>query len=143
MGAACCFAVSYLIASRLVHVVAPGGVVAMLSLTVAVGLAPLAWAEWVPVTAEQTGWLALVAATATVAQYAMMRAFDAASVSVTQPVTFLQLVWATILGIVLLAEPLDPMVLLGGVVIVGSVIALTLREEALRRRAARAVPDSP
>lgn len=143
VGAACCFAVSYLIASRLGRIVAPGAVVAMLSLTVAMGLAPLALAAWVPVSAAEAGWLALVAVVATLAQYAMMRAFAAAPVSVTQPVIFLQLVWATLLGALVFAEPVDPVVLAGGALIVGSVIALTLREEVLRRRAAATALPHP
>jgi drug/metabolite transporter (DMT)-like permease len=135
VGAATFFAVSYLIANRLGQKVGPGAVVAMMSVTVTIGLAPLALAVWVPVTAAQVGWLALVAAFASVAHYAMMRAFAAAPLTVTQPVIFLQLVWATLLGALVFAEPVDPMVLAGGAIIIAAVTGLTWRETTLRRRA--------
>lgn len=135
VGAATFFALSYLIANRLGQRVGPGAVVAMMSVTVTIGLAPLALAVWVPVTPEQIAWLALVAAFASAAHYAMMRAFAAAPLTVTQPVIFLQLVWATLLGALVFAEPVDPMVLAGGAVIIAAVTALTWREAALRRRA--------
>ena len=141
VGAATFFALSYLIANRLGQKVGPGAVVAMMSVTVTIGLAPLAWAVWVPVTVEQVAWLALVAAFASAAHYAMMRAFAAAPLTVTQPVIFLQLVWAALLGALVFAEPVDPMVLAGGTVIIGSVSALTWREAALRRRAMSAAVE--
>lgn len=141
VGAATFFALSYLIANRLGQKVGPGAVVAMMSVTVTIGLAPLAWAVWVPVTVEQVAWLALVAAFASAAHYAMMRAFAVAPLTVTQPVIFLQLVWAALLGALVFAEPVDPMVLAGGAVIIGSVSALTWREAALRRRAMSAAVE--
>lgn len=134
VGAACLFALSYLAANRLGRRVGPGAVVAMMSLTVTLGLAPFALAVWAPVTAAQVGWLALVAGFATAAHYAMMRAFAAAPLTVTQPVIFLQLVWATLLGALVFAEPVDPAVLAGGALIVAAVSALTWREAQLRRR---------
>jgi drug/metabolite transporter (DMT)-like permease len=126
--AATLFAGSYLFASRLSRMVGAGTVVAMLSLTVTVGLAPLAWAVWVPVSAVQAAWLALVAAFATAGHYAMTRAFRAAPLSVTQPVTFLQLIWATALGALAFGERVDPYVILGGAVIIGAISAITWRE---------------
>jgi drug/metabolite transporter (DMT)-like permease len=137
IGAALSFAASYLCAKRLGQMASPQAVVAMMSLTVTLGLAPLAWAVWVPVTLVQTGWLALVAAFATSAHYAMMRAFAAAPLAVTQPVTFLQLVWATLLGVFLFDEPVDPFVLAGGAVIIAAVSFITWREAQVFARASR------
>jgi drug/metabolite transporter (DMT)-like permease len=134
IGAAVAFAGSYLCAKRLGQIASPQAVVAMMSLTVTLGLAPLAWTVWVPPTAAQTGWLALVAAFATAAHYAMMRAFAAAPLTVTQPVTFLQLVWATLSGVFLFGEPIDPYVLTGGAVIIAAVSFITWREARLSRR---------
>lgn len=136
IAAATCFAGSYLFAKRLSQIVPAGQAVAVLSLVVTLGLAPLAWAVWVPVTWSQVGWLAVVAACATTGHYCMSRAFAVAPVAVTQPVVFLQLVWATLLGAIAFGEPVDPFVLLGGAVIVASVSYITWREAMLRRRAA-------
>jgi drug/metabolite transporter (DMT)-like permease len=137
IAAALCFAISYLLAKRLGQMASPQAVVGMMSLTVTLGLAPLAWAVWVPVTAVQAGWLALVAAFATAAHYAMMRAFACAPLTVTQPVTFLQLLWATLVGVFVFGEAVDPFVLLGGAVIIAAVCFITWREAQLSLRASR------
>ena len=54
--------------------------------------------------------------------------YRAAPITVTQPVQFLQLVWATLLGWAVFGEGADAYVLLGGSIIVGSVVAISLRE---------------
>jgi drug/metabolite transporter (DMT)-like permease len=70
----------------------------------------------------------------------MTLAFAAAPLTVTQPVTFLQLVWATALGAVVFAEPNDIWVVLGGAVILGSVTFITWREAMLKRQITPATP---
>ncbi|HSF65442.1 MAG TPA: DMT family transporter [Paracoccaceae bacterium] len=143
VGAAFFFAGSYLYAKRLVQLAGPGAVVAMLSLTVTLGLLPLALWVWVPVSLEQLGWLALVAAFASAAHYCMMRAFATAPLTVTQPVTFLQLVWATLLGALVFSEPVDAFVILGGAVIIGAISYITWREAVIRRREITPPPGAP
>ena len=64
----------------------------------------------------------------------MTLAFAAAPVTVTQPVTFLQLVWAVLLGALVFAEPVDIWVVFGGVLILASVSFITWREAVLNRR---------
>jgi drug/metabolite transporter (DMT)-like permease len=128
------FAGSYLIAKRMSDELPASMVVAILSITVTVALAPFALAVWVPPSPEQLFWLFLVALLATAGHYTMTRAFAAAPVSVTQPVTFLQLVWAALLGTLAFAEPLDGFVILGGAIIMGAVSFITWREAVLRRR---------
>lgn len=140
MGTAIFFAVSYIIAKRMTGHASPAVVVGMLSITVTIGLAPFAWAVWVPVTVEQIAWLFLVAFFATTGHYTMTLAFAAAPIGVTQPVTALQLVWAVALGAMFFAEPVDPHVVLGGSVIVSAVIFIALREQAVRRAEARQEP---
>ncbi len=126
------FGTSYLVAKRLSEQVPAAVVVAMLSLMVTAGLAPLAWAVWVPPTLAQTGWLGLVAVFATLGHYSMTRAFAAAPLTVTQPVTFLQLIWASLLGAFVFHEPLDGWVLLGGALMIGAITYITWREARLR-----------
>ncbi|MBM9594169.1 DMT family transporter [Rhodobacteraceae bacterium MCCB 386] len=135
------FAISYLIAKRMTRTSSPPMVVAMLSVGVTLGLAPFAAAVWVPPSLAQIGWLFLTAAVATVAHLAMTFAFRAAPVAVTQPMTFLQLVWAALLGWAVFGEALDPWVLSGGTIIVASVCFIAWRESvAGRRRAAGISP---
>jgi len=133
LGAACCFGLSYLAAKRLSERVSAGAVVGMMSLTVTIGLAPFAAMVWVPVSAYQLAALALVAVFATAGHYCMTRAFSEAPLTVTQPVTFLQLVWATLLGALVFGEAVDPYVILGGGMIISAITYITWREAVLRR----------
>jgi drug/metabolite transporter (DMT)-like permease len=138
--AAVVFAGSYLVAKILADEVKPGIVVAMLSVFVTIGLAPFAAADWITPNTRELAILASVAVFATAGHYTMTLAFAAAPVTVTQPVTFLQLVWATALGAVWFSEPVDIWVILGGMVILGSVTFITWREAMLNRRV---TPDAP
>ena len=128
LAAAVFFAGSYLVGKELSTRASAAAVVAMLSLTVTIGLLPIAIWVWVPVTIAQLGWLALVAAFATMGHYFMTQAFQAAPMAVTQPVTFLQLLWATLLGTLVFGESLDAYVLIGGAVIIAAISFVTLRE---------------
>ncbi len=142
LGTAVLFAGSYLLAKIMSATASAPVVVGMLSITVTIGLAPFAAVVWVTPSLEQLAWLFLVAAFATGGHYAMTLAFAAAPITVTQPVTFLQLVWAVLLGAVFFAEPADFWVILGGTVIISAVCMITWREAVLRRQSAARVPVS-
>ena len=60
--------------------------------------------------------------------YCMTQAFQAAPMAITQPVTFLQLLWATLLGTLVFGESMDVYVLIGGAVIIAAISFVTLRE---------------
>lgn len=128
------FAASYLLAKVLSDEVGPTVTVAMLSVTVTVGLAPLAALNWVTPTLHELVVLFGVAALATAGHYTMSMAFAAAPVTVTQPVSFLQLVWAVLMGAVFFGEGVDPYVVAGGLVIISAIGFITLREAALKRK---------
>jgi len=142
IGTAILFAASYLMAKRMSGQVNASVVVGMLSITVTICLAPLAAAVWTPPTATQIFWLFWVAAFATAGHFAMTLAFAAAPVTITQPVTFLQLVWAVALGALLFGEAVDAFVVLGGLVIMASVVFISWREAVLRKQARREAPTS-
>ncbi len=128
------FAGSYLTAKIMADEVKPTVVVAMLSIFVPIGLAPFAIMNWVTPSLTDLGLLFVVASFATAGHYTMTLAFAAAPVTVTQPVTFLQLVWAVLLGAVVFGEPVDIWVVFGGLVILASVTFITWREAVLKRR---------
>lgn len=132
--AAVVFAGSYLLAKVLTNEVRPAIIVGMLSIFVTLGLAPFAFSVWIAPTGQELMLLMAVAVFATTGHYTMTLAFAAAPVMVTQPVTFLQLVWATALGALVFAEPVDIWVVLGGFVILGSVTFITWREAMLKRQ---------
>jgi drug/metabolite transporter (DMT)-like permease len=134
LGAAVVFGASYLLAKLLTDETNAAVVVGMLSIWVTVGLAPMAIAVWVPPTTEALVVLTLVALLATAGHYTMTLAFAVAPVTVTQPVSFLQLVWAVALGALFFDEGVDLWVVIGGLVILGSITFITWREAMLKRQ---------
>ncbi len=141
LGTAVFFGASYLIAKGLTGRQGPGVIVAMLSVTVSVGLAPFAAAVWVTPTVGQLAIMFVVASCATAGHYAMTLAFQVAPISVTQPAAFLQLVWATLFGWVLFAEPPDGFVIAGGALIVVAVSFIAWREAVAHRRVVTPASD--
>ena len=134
LGTALFFAGSYLTAKILSDELNASVVVGMLSVTVTIGLAPFAAAVWVTPGWSDIGILFLVACFATAGHYTMTLAFAAAPVSVTQPVTFLQLVWSVLIGAVFFDEAPDAWVIGGGLIIVAAISYISWREAVLRRR---------
>ncbi|MCZ4352330.1 DMT family transporter [Roseovarius aestuarii] len=128
------FGASYLLAKRGTQEVSPIVVVGMLSITVTIGLAPLAAAVWITPTAFELAMLFGVACLATVGHYTMTLAFSSAPLAVTQPMVFLQLVWAVTMGAVVFGEGVDPYVILGGMIIIASVSFISWRESVLKRK---------
>lgn len=128
------FAVSYLLAKRLSMQANPAVVVGMLSVFVTIGLAPFAYAVWIPPSFSDVMWLALVAVFATIGHFTMTKALSAAPLAVTQPVTFLQLVWASLLGYFVFSEEVDIYVIFGGGIIIAAVSFISYREWVLSRR---------
>ncbi|WP_425043669.1 DMT family transporter [Primorskyibacter sp. S87] len=126
---------SYLLTKRLVNEISPVVIVAQLSIWVTIILTPLAISVWTPPQPEDLVLLLIVACFATAGHYCMTLALQAAPIAVTQPATFLQLIWATLLGALVFAEPVDIWVVAGGSLILGAVSFITWREARLNRRA--------
>lgn len=128
------FGGSYLSAKVMAGEVKPSIVVAMLSIFVTVVLAPFAIAVWVTPTWMDLALLFAVACFATAGHYAMTLAFAAAPLTVTQPVTFTQLIWAVLLGYFVFDEAVDIWVIVGGLLILAAVSFITWREAVLKRQ---------
>ena len=138
--AALAFGGSYLIAKRLSDLVAPGVVVVMLSICVL--LDSHRWQfRFVPPSIADILLLFVVAILATSGHYTMTLAFKTAPISVTQPATFLQLVWAVMFGILIFDEPIDIWVIIGGLVIIFAISFISWREAVLMRTTI--TPPSP
>ena len=114
------FAASFLLAKRLTDTEGPAEVVAMLSIFCTLVLLPGALWQWRTPTGTELLWLFLTAVFATLGHYTATRAIEAAPIAVTQPITFLQLVWATLVGSLICAEPADIFVFIGGGIIVAA-----------------------
>tara|TARA_B100001173_G_scaffold194563_1_gene167770 strand:- start:7026 stop:7901 length:876 start_codon:yes stop_codon:yes gene_type:complete len=115
------FGISFLLAKKATDEVKPLLIVFMLTLTVSIWLAPLALIHWVNPSFHELLVLMLIAFFATAAHWAMSMAFKAAPVNVTQPVVFLDLVWAAIVGLVFFSEPIDIWVIIGGSIIISAI----------------------
>ena len=108
-------------------------IVGMLSIFCTLFLLPGALLVWQTPTYEEVFWLTLTAIFATAGHYTLTRAFQAAPITVTQPVGFLQLVWAMLLGTLLFDEAVDPFIILGGGIIVLSTSYIAHREIVIGR----------
>lgn len=127
------FAVSMLVAKRLVADQPPGVVVALLSVFVTLVLMPPALYVWRTPTAEELGWLMATAIFATLGHIALTKAYSLVDITVTQPITFVQLVWASLLGYFVFAEVPDVWTIFGGLIIVASASYIAHREAQLAR----------
>ena len=104
-------------------------IVAFLSLFAALVLLPFALVVWRTPSGWELSWLLVTAVLATSAHYCMNRAFRAADITALQPVMFLQLVWATLLGLIMFDERPDIWIWIGGAIIVAAA-TVTARQEA-------------
>lgn len=128
------FATSFIIAKKLTDTQSSTVIVGMLSIGCTITLLPGAILQWQTPTVEEVLWLALTAALATAGHYTLTKAFQAAPITVTQPLGFLQLVWAALLGMLLFDEALDPFVFIGGAVVVGAATYISHREMQVARQ---------
>ena len=134
LTAAPLFAASFLLAKKLTETESSSTIVAFLSVFVTLVLLPPALMVWRTPTWEELAWLFLTAVIATLGHYTLTRAFQAAELTATQPVSFLQLVWATLLGYYVFGEQPDVWTWIGGGVVVASVTYISHREARARRR---------
>ena len=109
-------------------------IVAMMTLFVTIALAPMAMVVWVTPSVNEIGILTFVALFATVGHFFMTKALALAPLVVVQPVEFLKLVWATLLGILVFGEGIDPFVLTGGGLIIVSVTLISYRESVMSKK---------
>jgi len=128
------FATSFLIAKKLTDEENPAVIVIMLSLFCTILLLPGAIWQWRTPTTEELLVLALTATFATAGHYSITKAYSLAPITVTQPISFLQLVWAGLLGLAMFDEALDPYVIAGGAVIISAAAYISHREATMARR---------
>ncbi len=76
--------------------------------------------HWQPMTPPDMGWMALLCLCAALSHYLLIRAYEVAEASAIQPLAYLQLVWASGLGIYLFDETLRTNVAIGAGVVVAA-----------------------
>jgi len=129
LASAVLFSCSLLMAKHLTRTESNTTIIAFLSLFAALALLPFALSVWRTPSALEIFWLLITAILATSAHYAMNKAFTHADITALQPVMFLQLVWATLLGLIIFDEHPDLWVWIGGGIIIITA-TITARREA-------------
>ena len=128
------FTASYLIAKIVSKERSSSEIVAMLSIFTTIFLIPSAIYSWEPLSIKAFLILSFTALIATVGHITMTKAIKAAPMVVTQPILFLQLVWASMVGLFIFNEKFDPFVILGGTIIMLCVCYVSYREHILGKK---------
>ncbi|MDG1467490.1 MAG: DMT family transporter [Alphaproteobacteria bacterium] len=128
------FTASYLIAKIVSKERSSSEIVAMLSVFTTIFLIPSAIYSWEPISLEALLILTFTALIATIGHITMTQAIKAAPMVVTQPILFLQLVWASMVGLFLFDEQFDLYVVIGGTVIMICVCYVSYREHVLGKK---------
>ena len=128
------FTLSYLIAKIVSKERSSAEIVAMLSLFTTIFLIPTAIYSWEPLSIKALIILTFTAVIATLGHITMTKAIKSAPMVVTQPILFLQLVWASMVGLFIFDENFDPFVILGGTIIMICVCYVSYREHKLGKK---------
>ena len=98
------------------------GVVGSIAMTV-VGLN-----FWDPVSKSDWSIMLLLSASGVVGHYLLIKCYEVAEASAVQPFAYLQLIWASMLGIIIFGEQITTNVLIGACIIVGAGLFTLWRE---------------
>jgi drug/metabolite transporter (DMT)-like permease len=128
------FAASMLMTKKMTSTENLSVIVTGLSIVCTLTLLLPALSNWVTPNIIEIALLALTAVFATLGHYTMTKAFNLAPLSVLQPISFLQLLWATLFGVILFGESIDIFVVIGGAVLVFSTSYIAYRESVANRR---------
>ncbi len=138
------FAGSFLLAKQMTKHESSLDILVMLTIFCTLSLLPGAIYFWRQPTLVELGWLGLVAVFATLGHYAITRAIAQAPLTVTQPLSFLQLVWAIIFGYWLFDEVPDRWVIFGGLMIIAAISYIAHREaRAVRKSRIQSAVSTP
>jgi drug/metabolite transporter (DMT)-like permease len=105
----------------------------------AVAMTPFGLAHWVWMTPADWGWMFLLCCTAAGSHWLLIKAYAVAEASAIQPFAYLQIVWASAIGLYIFGETLRINVAVGaGIVVAAGIFTLwrqRVREKAATRQA--------
>ena len=87
---------------------------------------------WDPLQGNDIYWMAILCVTGTLSHYLMIKALEVAEASVLQPFSFLQLVFASFIGVLVYSETLTIHTVMGAAIIVASGLFIIWRERLKR-----------
>jgi len=126
------FAASFLITKALTRRDRPEVIVAWQAITVSVLTLPFALSDWQWPTATQWGWFLMTGLLGSAGHWCLTEAFRIADMSATQPVKFIDMIWAAMLGWLVFAEIPTSTTFAGAAIIFGATTWIARREA--RRR---------
>ncbi len=88
---------------------------------------------WEPMTAPDWGWMGLLCITGALGHWLLIRCYEVAEASAVQPFAYLQLVFVSVLGIVVFSETIRTNVAIGAAMIVAAGLFTLWRERQNRR----------
>ena len=83
---------------------------------------------WDPVSKSDWSIMLLLSASGVVGHYLLIKCYEVAEASAVQPFAYLQLIWASMLGIIIFGEQITTNVLIGACIIVGAGLFTLWRE---------------
>jgi len=128
LGSAVCYAISAIASRILARTDAPEHIMFWVLAMMGIGVAPLAWQQWVPV--QMDHWLPLLALAVSgfLGQLALTKAFSIGKASIVAPFEYTALAWGVGIDWALWQTLPDMYTLLGAAIIIGSGIYLVRRE---------------
>ncbi|MDM7931289.1 DMT family transporter [Tabrizicola sp.] len=108
----------------------------------AVAITPFGLATWTPMAAADWGWMAALCCMAALGHWLLIRSYAVAEASAVQPFAYLQLVFASGIGLVIFAEELRSNVAFGAGIVVAAGV-FTLWRQRVREKAALVAPPPP
>jgi drug/metabolite transporter (DMT)-like permease len=100
----------------------------------AVAMTPLGLLSWESLSVADWGWMAALCLTAAFSQWLLIKTYEVAEASSVQPFAYLQLVFASAVGVLVFGERLLPTTLLGAAIVVGAGLFTLWRERVRRPR---------
>lgn len=101
--------------------------------TGAVAMTALGLWAWEPMTQPDWGWMAALCLTGVTGHWLLIKCYEVAEASAVQPFAYLQLVFASVLGIAVFGETVEQNVAIGAGIIVAAGLFTFWRERAQRR----------
>jgi drug/metabolite transporter (DMT)-like permease len=126
------FAASFLITKALTRRDRPEVIVAWQAITVAAFSLPFALPGWSWPTTEQWGWFLLTGLLGSAGHWCLTEAFRVADMSATQPIRFVDMIWASTLGWLVFAE-IPASTTFAGAAVIFAATTWIARREALHR----------
>jgi len=97
---------------------------------------------WTPLALQDWAWMLLLCITGTTSHFFLIKAYELLDAAEVQPLTYLQLVFASIIGVVIFGETIGLNVIAGSAIVVCAGIFTVWRESVVARRKAKS-PEPP